>query len=896
MVPRICSVVVLSALCLAPGTALAEEVLVQTGSPVLSNGQPVAIQLHHPAFGPDSRVKVTVAGEKVEALDLSEPGLLQLTVAPPADDRAGALVLSIKAKGEAGKLDTTVEVPVQAAGTTPLEIAFEPALFAYGSDETVKVTLTPPPGEQALDQRSFSVHSSSGVIDTLTPIGDGRFVARWTPPRSLEGSQVVLFMVSEDNRSGEVFGAAALPVMATSEVRLSVAPGSTNTLETGQRKHGPLKADAEGTVVFRVAVDPRAPTGTLTTVTGEGKTTESVDLPVAEGTRVTFNPPPPGLPADPFTPFDVVVYALAADGSSLDAVPSVSADRGVMGTPVPGPVRGTFLAPFTPPSDAGKVVFTASAGEEPVERSTTVVPAPSAPLATLTAEEDGGTISLTARLKTPEGRSLVGQPPLVRVDGGRLQGKPKDNGDGTYSFVARRTEQRFLATLTSPLPPTGLPPAGLQAWVADPALAPGEGTALLVAVTDPFGHGVPDVPVSLTCTGADLPPEVRTDERGLVSLPLIPTASGRQTVGVSAAGFSREVVVLEEPPERDALPLAGSEAHRAALAGWQGRTAGLYLPEPEPEPVPVPVVAAAPVAAASAPPSAGSVAASAAATPSTAAAPAPVAPPASPEPGPAAAPSVPAAEGTPSAPTVVRAAGRVKARAPRAPKAPASPSSSGGLSLRLSAALAGGRHSYAATPESTASPAVPTLTTFSTGGLLSAPGAQVRASAFFGGEFGADVRLRYWGERLDLREEEVVSSSVGFLAAGQYRYPLNDLVKPFVTLGVHQVTTPSFTYTNADQTGLNATREFFLGARIAVGSEITSGPVFGRVEFGETFAPNPSVHQLDGEVGYEVMDGVAVRLGVQQEWRNLRMEVGAYDVEAKDQLTTVSLGATWVLD
>ncbi len=891
MAPRLRSLVVFCSLGLAPGLAEAEELLVRTGAPVLANGEPVVLQVFHPVFEPSSKVKVTLGGEKVESLDLSEPGILSLTVSPPADDRAGTLALTIKAKGETGKLDTTVEVPVQAAGTTPLEIAFEPALFTFGGDETVKVTITPPPGEQALDQRRFSVHSSSGVIDTLTPIGDGRFVARWTPPRSMEGSQVVLFMVSEDNRSGTVFGAASLPVMATSEIRLSVAPNSTNTLETGQRKHGPLKADAKGTVVFTVAVDPRTPTGTLTTVTAEGKTTESVELPVAEGTRVTFNPPPTGLPADPFKPFNVVVYALAADGRSLDAAPSVSADRGVLGTPVAGPVVGTFLAPFTPPPEAGKVVFAASAGGETVERTTTVVPAPSAPLATLTAEEDGDIVSLTARLKTPEGRSLVGQPPLVPVDGRRLQGKPKDHGDGTYTFFARRTDKRLLATLTSPLPPTGLPPAGLQAWVADPALQPGEGTALLVAVTDPFGHGVPDVPVSLTCTGADLPPEVRTDARGLVSLPLVPVAPGRLTVGVAAAGFSRQVVVLEEPPERDALPLAGSEAHRAALAGWQGRTAALYLPKRAV--APAPVLAAAPAAGASLPQA-------------SAAAPAPLAPATAEETsapsagtgpvGPATAPpSVPAWAGT-APPAVVRAAGRVKTRSPKASKDPAAKVSNSELSLRLSAALAGGRHSYSATPESTASPAVPTLTTFSTGGLLSAPGAQVRASAFFGEAFGAEARLRYWGERLDLREDEVVSSSIGFLAAGQYRYPLNDFVRPLVTLGAHQVTSPSFTYTNSDQTGLKATREYFLGARIAVGVEVNKDAVVGRVEFGETFAPNPSVHQLDGEIGYEVVDSLAVRLGVQQEWRNLRMEVGVYDVDAQDQLTTVSLGATWVLD
>ncbi len=825
-----------------------------TGPPVVSDGQPHAVVLTSPAFQPDARVKLTVGGEKREDFDLSQPGLLRFEVAAPAG-ATGPLAVVVKGRSAAGKVDAEVSVPLVAVSARPVGITFEPALFRVGTDEAVQVQIDPPAGLQALDRRAFSVHSSAGVIDTLTPLGDGRYAARWTPPKSFDGSQVVLFMVSEDNRPGQVYGAGALPVMVAAPVTLDAPAGSTNLLETAGRTYGPFKAGPKGKVRFEAEIDPRNPAGTLTTATDGGKDVRDVELLVAAGPRLTFLPPPEGLPADPDLRFDVVLYGLTAGGRELDPGPVVTADRGTITGVKKGRIRGTWVASYQPPPNPGAVVLTATAGDLEVKRTTRVVAAPPPPRAALVADPDRVGPAVTelqvrATLKTEGGQAVVGAAPRLQFAGGGLQGALSDGGDGTYQGTVEVTFAPVLVAVAPPLSPTGLPAAHLVAWVEPAATAGDAPAALMVGVTDLFGHGVAGVPVQLVGQGAQVAPSGTPGETGLLALPIQRTGDGAGAVQVTAAGLTRGVALLADGSGDGSPLVVGPAADQARVAAWRDRTAAVVVPR-----LRAPVAAAAPL-------------------------PAPGAP--LPAPGvPTAAPGTPAAPGAPAA-----------ASAPAA--APKASRGGGGISARVSGALSLGSHQYAAAAE--ASPSVPNSTSFDTGGLGSVPGLHARAVVRFNPNWAADVRARAWTERVDLRSEETSSGSIDFHAGARYIYPVFDWLEPYGVAGVDSVTAPVFSYGNLTRTALALDRQRALGLRLGVGAVVAVGPVHGRVEFGETFAAAPSVHQLDTELAVKVIDPLAVRVGFQVEGWSLRgLEVADTEADVTGTLTQATVGVTWLV-
>ena len=569
---------------LCSSVALAADVEVHTGGPVVADGQPVEVQLYSPTLTPESRVKLLVAGEKRADVDLSEPGFLRFTLTPPADDAASAIPLTLTVRGAGGKLDATAEVPVVPAGRAPLEISFEPALFTVGTDEAAKVWITPPAGLQELDARSFSVHSSSGVIDALTPVGDGRYVARWTPPRRMAEPQVVLFAVSEDNRPGEVYGVAPLPVLVEQDVRFEVEPGATVSSRRGSASTAPTRRTRRA----------RSPSPSRWTPGGDphgggGRVEQRPRRRPARGGRraADLQSGAAGAARRPSVRVPVVLYGFSAGGRALPgpALRWIAAPAALQA----GPVRGTWIADYTPAAEPGAVTF--RAGRRRGDGRGTTLVAPAVPRAQIDADpavlvDDTEDLTLTVTLKTPEGQAVVGQRPGLVLQGADTQGRVADNGDGTYTFQLRPTASRVLATVRPRAVPTGLPPAELTAWTLDPALAPGETTVALVGVRDASGVPVPGVPVRLSGQGLGAL-EGTTDDGGLVSVPVTLGDAGVGRLSVRAAGLTTELVLFPEPPDRASLPPVGSAAAVAAKAAWGERATALLIASSEPAPVAV---------------------------------------------------------------------------------------------------------------------------------------------------------------------------------------------------------------------------------------------------------------------------------------------------------------------
>ncbi len=276
----------------------------------------------------------------------------------------------------------------------------------------------------------------------------------------------------------------------------------------------------------------------------------------------------------------MVLFGLSAGGRALDAAPSLAVDRGSLGPVRAGSLRGSFVADYQPPAEAGPVQFTATLGELVVKRDSRLVAAPAAPLARLsvspeTLDLDTKEITLTATLKTAAGQAVTGRPPELGLSGAKLVGKPVDQGDGSYVYRATLTEGPVMAALLPDLAPTGLPAAHLLAWTVDPAVAPGDGTALMVAVTDDFGHGVPDVDLVLRTVGGAAPATAHRQPRpGLAARQ--PGTEGPAQISVGG-GQACAPAPCRFPARRNATALPRGQRPRpgpaGALGGHDGRRA-----------------------------------------------------------------------------------------------------------------------------------------------------------------------------------------------------------------------------------------------------------------------------------------------------------------------------------
>lgn len=524
----------------------------------------------------DSGAKVRVKADtgRVGAVAPGDDGVVTVLFTPPLVTAAKTVALEVKGGGE----DAVVEIPVVPPLKGELELTFDPEVVP--STGTAVVRIKPSHGSPiAAEARRFQVAASSGTVDAPVPAGDGTWVARYTPPKGLTTPLPVALVAIDAAAPGKVYGHAVLPVTVKRALTVDAKPGSSNVLEIGSRRYGPVVAAPSGKAAFDVELDPREDVALLQSVNPDtSKDERKIELPKAPA-QIVFFPLPAAAPGDTAAQLVVRVAAFAGNGDPISAkAPTLTASRGAVEAPAWD--AGVWVASVTPPATPGDIVLTATAEGAKVERKVTIVG--TIPSIALTPEPEeipktATTFKVTARVKDANGTALPGRVPAFGAAGATISGTPKDNKDGSYTtlwkLASGATSARVWATPATDV--SGLPPARLLAWPSTATVAAnGTDTVQIVVIAvDAFGLPVPNVDLRLGAPKGDgsVPPTAKTDTKGVARVAYkAGKTAGLAGVRVEGAGLVTELPLYQT---RDGagptLPPGGDEATEAARARWQ---------------------------------------------------------------------------------------------------------------------------------------------------------------------------------------------------------------------------------------------------------------------------------------------------------------------------------------
>ncbi len=577
-------------LLLAP--PVSAETLVVPSGPLLGDGRTTAtVYLYLPDRIEGERYKLKPDQGRAAQLVVATDGLVSFPFTPPRVLKPQVIGITITRKGGTAG-EERFELPVVPPYQGDLQLSFDPPQLLAGSD-TALVRVTPSGDTpQAGEARRFLLAASAGELASAMPAGDGTWVARYTPPATVEGPRTVIITAADAAAPDLIFGWAALPIRVKQSVSVSVQPDANTILTVGDKQYGPLQASPAGTVAFDVELDPRHPTGTVQAVTHTGESANlQIELPQPDYPRLGFTPLPAGAPADPVN-VSLPIRLVATDltGQPLRAsIPKIHASVGQLGTVETSPVPGVYVATFTPPSEPGEVVFTAEL--DGATSTTTVKLLPPMTRLTLSADpselpEGKRDFSITARVKDSGGASIAGRMPVLDVEGATVIRRMRDNNDGTYSGTWRIKSNTDVASVLGvpPLEASGLPPYRLLIWPRQQAI-PADGSMRLpvtIACLDRFGLPVPNVDIKLAVPRGDaaLPANTKTNDQGLIMAVL----SAGQTPGLvslraEAAGLVAETPVFQVAQGQLAPPVTpgGDPDTLQSLALWRSAVSVLEV-------------------------------------------------------------------------------------------------------------------------------------------------------------------------------------------------------------------------------------------------------------------------------------------------------------------------------
>lgn len=572
--------------------SLRAETLVVPSGPLMGDGRSTAtVYLYLPDRVEGERFKLKPDQGRAGQITVGADGLVSFPYTPPRVLTPQTHGFSLIRKGGTAGEDR-FELPVVPPYEGDLGISFDPpTLLAGGDTALVRVT---PSGDtpQAGDARRFLLTASAGELAAAMPAGDGSWVARYTPPATVEGPRTVIITAADAAAPDLIYGWAALPIRVKQNVSVSVPPDANTILTVGDKQYGPLQASPAGTVAFDVELDPRQPTGSVQAVTSTGESSNlTVDLPQPDYPRVGFAPLPSGIPADPVNvKLPIRVVATDLTGQPLRAsIPKLHASVGQLGTVETSPVPGVYLATYTPPSEPGEVTFTAELDGS--KTATILKLLPPMTRLTLSAEpkelpEGKRDFSITARVQDSGGASISGRMPELDVEGATVIRRMRDNQDGTYTGTWRIKSDTDKATALGvpPLEASGLPPYRLLIWPRQQAI-PADGSTrapVTIACLDRFGLPVPNVDIKLAVPHGDaaLPANTKTNAQGLIQAELAAGQTpGLVTLRAEAAGLAAETPVFQVAQGQLAPPVTpgGDPETLTALALWRSAVSVLEV-------------------------------------------------------------------------------------------------------------------------------------------------------------------------------------------------------------------------------------------------------------------------------------------------------------------------------
>ncbi len=590
---------------LAPGIAIAQQnpfnsqvIELMPGGDVVADGKTETV-LTFVAYRrngqPIRGLSGKVSGElgKSPIAEVS-PGVYQATVRPGAVAIRGKAKVMLRGKTQAGPVDKSFSVHTAPGGEHTMQLTTSPNQIVLGRDAGASVAVTVQGPDRA--NADLQLVASVGTVQTLTPLGDGKFVAQYVPPTepSQQFPQLALITAVDKRNPGKIFSQAVVPLVGQTNYPIQSQPGATVIIEINGKPSLPAATDAAGMARVPITVEPGAYNAKSITLVNNQRLEDPLDLKVPHSRRVSLFPVGASVPAD-----NSVVVPLRAYVTEANGVPDTKAT--VNFTVGSGSVTqathmggGVYEAQWTPAfgsaeSRASVQVTVADAkGPQSHSLDVTMVPGRAASLG-LNAEPPSlapGSTAFKLYVKAAGGPSgLSGRNLLVDASGATAAGPARDLGSGDY-------EQSFNATGDGKInvavgvasTPTGnafnrLLVLPLSESVAADSRSP---QRLAVIAVDTYGYPVADVPVDLKVSSGDgsVTSSVNTGPNGIAFATYTAgTASGMMVVKGTANGKVGEAGFIQANGTVAAMnaPVTGSAATAALTTAWSGSVGQLSV-------------------------------------------------------------------------------------------------------------------------------------------------------------------------------------------------------------------------------------------------------------------------------------------------------------------------------
>lgn len=420
-------------------------------------------------------------------------------------------------------LNLGFDVPVSAASTGTIAALSNPKGLVLGQETDSTITITVEGIDKATE---LDARSASGTVENVTYMGDGRFTARYTPQKVNYPHLGIITVVDKAHPSSS-YAYYALPLSGRVKYPVQVRPNANVLLQVDGREFGPVQADAEGKASIDIIVPPGVTKATVTSIVGDSKGEEVLDLRVPETRKIDLFAPPASIPGDPQLRIPLRAVVLQANGQPDETAKVIfSATAGSVGEAT-HESNGIYVASYTPPevkSNTPATIDVQIAGStiQNASREISLTPV-RATMMMLSAEPSELPTNSTAlkvfiKVLDANGSGLADKDILVSATGAKLKGiQDMKGGDYRVDFSTGNTGE-VLVRASVAASPSQNPLRHVLVIPAAQRLNNDGISSVSVGIltVDEFGYPIPGVKVSLSnpVGAGSLPKELTTDQSG----------------------------------------------------------------------------------------------------------------------------------------------------------------------------------------------------------------------------------------------------------------------------------------------------------------------------------------------------------------------------------------------
>jgi len=520
-----------------------------------------------------------------------QPGIYQASVRPSAVTQRGNASVTVKAKTPGGTVEQTFSVAVAPPSASALAITASPDKVVLGRDNTVSLSIQLKGGN--VDGGDIQVLASAGEVRSVTPLGNGQYVAQYTPP-SQQFPQLALLTAVDRRNPSRTFGHAVVPLVGQANFPVKGEPNASIIVQVGSQPFGPVPSDAQGMAQVPITVAPGTSSAKVISVVNGKRLEDPLDLQVPPSQRVALFPVGAAVPADNGVQIPVRALVRRPDGApDPKATVSFTAGSGTVSA-VTHEGNGIYAATWTPAfgsasSKASIQVSVADAkGPQSDSLELTMVPGRAASLAIAAEPPTLGTNTNNFKLyvKANGGPSgLSGRSLVIDSAGADAAGAPRDLGSGDYEVAFTTTDNTSVDVAVGVASEaTGNPLSRVLVLpLSGQVAADGRSLQRLAVITvDAYGYPVANVPVNLQVASGDgaIPGSVTTGNDGIAFATYTAgSGAGFVTVRASSNGKVGEggFVQANGTVQTVDAPVSGTAAVAAMTRGWQGSVGSIAI-------------------------------------------------------------------------------------------------------------------------------------------------------------------------------------------------------------------------------------------------------------------------------------------------------------------------------